>query len=91
MSSQKQRIHRELIRTRRQLVEHRGSVARQIKSKLLFHGILSPFPNKFGWGRTYIQWLKDLNLQSSYLRESLDTLLYLMNTSPERSKRSSKG
>ena len=75
--TEEERIHRELIRTRRQLVEHRGSVARQIKSKLLFHGISSPFPNKFGWGLKYIQWLKDLDLQSNYLRASLDTLIYL--------------
>lgn len=74
--TEEERIHRELIRTRRQLVEHRGSVARQIKSKLLFHGISSPFSNRFGWGHKYIQWLKELNIQS-YLRASLDTLIYL--------------
>lgn len=75
--TEEERIHRELIRTRRQLVEHRGSVARQIKSKLLFHGISSPFSNRFGWGCKYTQWLKDLDLQSNYLRESLDTLIHL--------------
>jgi transposase len=75
--TEEERIHRELIRTRRQFVEHRGAVARQIKSKLLFHGISSPFPNRFGWGLKYIQWLKDLNLPSNYLRASLDTLIYL--------------
>jgi transposase len=41
--TEEERMHRELIRTRRQLVDHRGSVARQIKSKLLFYGISSPF------------------------------------------------
>lgn len=37
--SEAQRQDRELLRTRRQLVNHRSSVMRQIKSKLLFHGI----------------------------------------------------
>jgi transposase len=41
--TEEERMHRELVRTRRQLVDHRGSVARQIKSKLLFYGISSPF------------------------------------------------
>ncbi len=42
--TEEERIHRELVRTRRQLVDHRGSVARQIKSKLLFYDMSSPFP-----------------------------------------------
>ena len=34
-----EREHRDLLRTRRQIVDHRNDVARQIKSKLLFYGI----------------------------------------------------
>jgi transposase len=34
--TQKDRADRELLRTRRQILEHRNDVARQIKSKLLF-------------------------------------------------------
>ena len=75
--TEEERMHRELLRTRRQLVKHRGSVARQIKSKLLFYGISSPFPSKYGWGRPYIQWLKDLPCPSVYLRRSLDILIHL--------------
>jgi hypothetical protein len=44
------RVDRELLRTRRQIVEHRNNVARQIKSKLLFYGIRSPFARRYGWG-----------------------------------------
>lgn len=40
--SEEQRRDRELLRTRRQLVNHRSSVMRQIKSKLLFHDIKAP-------------------------------------------------
>jgi transposase len=75
--TEEERMHRELVRTRRQLVNHRGSVARQIKSKLLFYGISSPFLSKYGWGRPYLQWLKGLPCPSEYLRGSLDTLIHL--------------
>jgi transposase len=75
--TEEERMHRELVRTRRQLVKHRASVARQIKSKLLFYGISSPFSSKYGWGRPYLQWLKGLPCPSPYLRGSLDTLIHL--------------
>ena len=37
--TEEERAHRELLRTRRQLVNHRSDVERQIKSKLLFYSI----------------------------------------------------
>jgi transposase len=43
--TEEERMHRELLRTRHQLVSHRSDVARQIKSKLLFHmELLHLFP-----------------------------------------------
>ena len=75
--TEEERMHRELVRTRRQLVDHRGSVARQIKSKPLFYGISSPFPSRYGWGRPYRQWLRDIAWQSSYLKESFAVLIDL--------------
>ncbi len=69
-------MHREIVRTRRQLVAHRADVARQIKSKLLFCGITSPFCTRYGWGRPYIQWLKEMPC-SEYLLASLDALISL--------------
>ena len=45
------RVDKELLRTRRQIVEHRNDVARQNKSKLLFYGIRSPFAPRYGWGQ----------------------------------------
>ena len=44
--TEQERVHRELLRTRRQLVNHRSDVERQIKSKLLFYSIRSPFPSQ---------------------------------------------
>ena len=49
--SPEERAHRQLVRTRRQIVNHRSDVMRQIKSLLLFHSIEMPFPR---WKR---QWL----------------------------------
>ena len=51
-----QRAHRQLIRTRRQIVEHRSDVMRQIKSLLLFHGIETPADIAQGWSGRFIGW-----------------------------------
>lgn len=75
--TEEERMQRELLRTRHQLVSHRSDVARQIKSKLLFHGICSPFPSKHRWTLKYVQWLKSLSFSSLYLRESLEVLVDL--------------
>jgi len=75
--TEEERMHRELLRTRQQLVSHRRDVARQIKSKLLFHGISSPFPSKYGWTQKYVQWLRGLPFPSPYLKESLEILVDL--------------
>jgi transposase len=75
--TEEERMQRELLRTRHQLVGHRSDVARQIKSKLLFHGISSPFPSKHRWTLKYVQWLKSLSFSSLYLKESLEVLVDL--------------
>jgi transposase len=75
--TEEERTHREIVRTRRQLVEHRSNVARQIKSKLLFHGIESPFPGRHAWSRLYLKWLKDLACTHRVLTLSLGFLIDL--------------
>ena len=75
--TQEDRADRELLRTRRQMVEHRNDVARQIKSKLLFYGIRSPFSAGAGWSKGYIQWIKDLSLGSEVLKVSFQSLIEL--------------
>jgi transposase len=72
-----ERMHRDLVRTRQQIVSHRSDVARQIKSKLLFHGISSPFAGNQGWTSKYVQWVRALSLDSQYLKESLEVLIDL--------------
>ena len=49
------RADRELVRTRRQILEHRSDVMRQIKSKLLFHRIKPPFTGKHKWTKRYVK------------------------------------
>ena len=74
--TEEDRADRELLRTRRQVLEHRSDVARQIKSKLLFHGIASPFSTKT-WTQGYLRWLKDLTFEREVLRISFNFLIEL--------------
>ena len=75
--SEEDRADRELLRTRRQILEHRGDVLRQIKSKLLFHGIKIPFTSNRTWTKTYVNWLKGLIFDSEQLRIAFDYLIEL--------------
>ena len=75
--TEEERMHRELLRTRHQLVSHRSDVARQIKSKLLFYGIRSPFSAKQGWTKQYLRWVKGLLFEREGLRVSFQSLMEL--------------
>jgi transposase len=72
-----EREHRDLLRTRRQIVDHRKDVARQIKSKLLFYGIVSPFSATPYWSIKYIEWLRALRVDTDYLKECFHLLIDL--------------
>jgi transposase len=72
-----ERSHRQLVRTRRQMVNHRSAVAHQIQSLLLFHGIKSPFPEDKRWSKVYMCWLRDLELPFEELTISLRYLVSL--------------
>lgn len=74
---EQERAERELVRTRRQLVEHCSDVARQIKSKLLFHGINSPVAGREKWTKGYVKWLKDLVCKEEWLKASIMRLIEL--------------
>ncbi len=75
--TEEERMHRELLRTRQQIVGHRSDVARQIKSKLLFHGISSEPGEKYKRTKKYVQWLRNLIFGSEYLKESMAVLIDL--------------
>jgi transposase len=75
--SAQERAHRQLVRTRRQIVNHRSSVMRQIKSFLLFHNMEIPFLSAQHWTTPFITWLDELDLGDQYLNRSLRALLDL--------------
>jgi transposase len=75
--SEDERAHRELVRTRRQIIEHRSDVMRQIKSKLLFHDIESPWKAGHGWSKEFIRWLRELTGSHKMLMLSLGFLIDL--------------
>ena len=87
--SEEERLHRELLRTRRQLIEHRSDVARQIKSKLLFHGIELP-GGETGWNRRFIRWLRELGYTHPVLSISLEFLIDLWEHLTDQIKKITK-
>jgi transposase len=58
--TEEQRAHRELVRTRRQLVTHRAETMMQIKMKLLFHSLRVPGGAHDAWSRRYVAALRAL-------------------------------
>ncbi len=83
--SPEERAHRQLVRTRWQIVNHPSDVMRQIKSLLLFHGIEIPFPSHQQWSSPFTRWLHDLDDQ--YLNRSLKALVDLFDYLSAEKKR----
>jgi len=83
----KERAQRQLVRTRRQIVNHRSDVMRQIKSLLLFNSIEIPFPHRQQWTRSFITWLHELDLKDEYLNTSLKALVHLFDYLSSEKKR----
>ena len=77
--SPEERAHRQLVRTLRQIVNHRSDVMRQIKSLLLFNNIEIPFPSNQQWIGPFIKWLHNLDLGDQYLNRSLKALMELFD------------
>jgi len=77
--SPEQRAHRQLVRTRRQIVNHRSDVMRQIKSLLLFYSIEVPFSSRQQWTGPFIRWLHDVDCGNEYLNRSLKALVDLFD------------
>lgn len=74
-----ERSHRQLVRTRRQIVNHRKASAQQIKSLLLFNDVKCPFPEHQHWSKKYMLWLESLRFEYSELKQSLEILLNTYN------------
>jgi transposase len=72
-----QRVNRDLVRTRRQLVQHRSDVMRQVKAKLLFHTIRLPGLVSEAWSGSYIQAIRKVEYPFPALRIAIESLLVL--------------
>jgi len=72
--SKKERAHRQYVRTRRQLSNHRSDVMRQIKSLLLFHGISLPGGDTGFWTQPVLRALRAVETDE-YVNCSLNTLI----------------
>lgn len=88
--SEEERMHRELVRTRRQLMEHRTDVMKQIKSKLLFHGIESPWAAGHRWTGDFIRWLRTLVCSHRVFTISLGFLIDLYEHLTDQLKKITK-
>jgi len=73
--SREQRMDRDLLRTRKQLVHHRADVMRQIKSKLLFHSIEIDAEKDRKWSTRYVKNILEHDFQSITMRASIEALL----------------
>jgi len=74
--SKQERAHRQYVRTRRQLSDHRADVMRQIKSLLLFHGLPSIVGIKGFWTRPVLRTLRNV-APDEYVSRSLNILIDL--------------
>jgi len=77
--SPEERAHRQLVRTRRQILNHRSDVMRQIKSLLLFNSIEFPFKSTQHWTGVFMNWLMKLDLGHEALNRSLKAQVDLFN------------
>jgi len=73
--TEQERADRDLVRTRRQLVQHRADVTRQVKSKLLFHGLEAPFPESRSLSGEFREWLRGYPVRHESVRRSFEPLL----------------
>lgn len=76
-----------LIRTRSQLTKDLTRNKNRIKSQLYFLGIKYPpefFESRSHWSQRFIKWLRDLNIENSRAKDSLnliiDQVVYLRST-----------
>jgi len=87
--SKQERAHRQFVRTRRQLSNHRTDVMRQIKSLILFHGIALPGIDTGFWSRPFLASLRGVETDE-YLSRSLNRLIDLYDYLTQQVKQMTK-
>jgi len=73
--SVEQRMHRDLLRTRRQLVEHRTGIIKQIKARFLYHSIEPENASKREWTAKQIKAILDYDFPYPVLKKAVEALL----------------
>ncbi len=73
--SEEQRAHRDLVRTRRQLVRHRVGTMAQIKMKLLFYSLRTPPGTRETWTLLHLTALHAIAYPYPELRTAMEALL----------------
>jgi len=69
-----ERHHRQVIRTRRQLIRKRIQAQHQIRAFLMMYGIVLP-PAMTAWTKAFVMHLHRMKLKNPYLHESFQNLL----------------
>lgn len=75
--SKERRMHRELLRTRHQIVRQRVKIMTQIKSKLLFHSLTPGKGAVASWSKRYVKAILELDFPDLALRKAIEALLEL--------------
>ncbi len=73
--TEEQRVHRDLVRTRRQLVRQRASAMMQVKMKLLFYSLHAPGGVRERWSQRYVATLRAMPYPHPVLRIAVEALL----------------
>jgi len=81
-----ERAHRQLLRTRNQIEQHRRKAQNQIKSLLLFHGKRAPATLKERWSETHVHWMETTEWEYPSLKISLNAMLTMYRNLTEQYK-----
>lgn len=72
-----ERAHRQLLRTRNQIKQHRTQAQNQIKSMLLLYGKRPPSKVRERWSQDYIAWVETIRWEFEEMKTSVHAVLEL--------------
>ncbi len=81
-----ERAHRQLLRTRNQIEQHRRKTQNQIKSLLLFHGKRAPTTLRERWSEGHVHWMEQVDWEYPALKASLAAMLTMYRNLTEQYK-----
>ncbi len=81
-----ERAHRQLLRTRNQIEQHRRKTQNQIKSMLLFHGKRLPEGQKEHWSEAHLSWIKSIEWEYPVMKTAMESILKMYRELTEEYK-----